>query len=113
LRRSIHLQPKPSTGSGLYRRRIRLSQHHPGVDSVGSNLRISFVWNTTGNQKHFLNAKSHDVILPGPFLTEDALKQAIASLEARAEEAERNCLPKTAKSWRDAIENLQKPPCVY
>jgi hypothetical protein len=37
------------------------------------------------------------VILPGPFLTEDALKQAIASLQARAELAERNGLPAMAR----------------
>jgi hypothetical protein len=47
------------------------------------------------------------VILPGPFLDEEALKQAIASFEARAEAAERNGLPKTAKSWRDAVDNLR------
>ena len=47
------------------------------------------------------------VILPGPFLTEDELKQAVASLESRARAAERNGLPKTAKSWRDAVENLR------
>ena len=48
------------------------------------------------------------MILPGPFMTEAALRQTIASLEARAEAAERNGLPRTARSWRDAIENLQK-----
>jgi hypothetical protein len=47
------------------------------------------------------------VILPGPFMTEEELTQAIASLEARAEAAERNGLPKTAKTWRDAVENLR------
>ena len=47
------------------------------------------------------------MILPGPFMTEDALGGAIASLEARAKAAERNGLPKTAKSWRDAVENLR------
>ena len=47
------------------------------------------------------------MILPGPFMTEEELKQAVTSLEARAEIAERNGLPKTAKSWRDAIENMR------
>jgi hypothetical protein len=46
------------------------------------------------------------VILSGPFLTEAELAQAIASLEARAELAERNGLSRTARSWRDAIKNL-------
>jgi hypothetical protein len=46
-------------------------------------------------------------ILPGPFMTEEELKQAIAALEARAKAAQRNSLPKTAKSWRDAIENMR------
>jgi len=47
------------------------------------------------------------MILSGPFLTEEELTQAIASLEARAEAAERNGLPKTAKSWRDTVENMR------
>jgi hypothetical protein len=47
------------------------------------------------------------VILPGPFMTEEELTQAVASLEARAEVAERNGLPRTARSWRDAIENMR------
>lgn len=47
------------------------------------------------------------MILPGPFMAGEELKQAIASLEARANAAERNGLPKTAKSWRDAVDNLR------
>jgi hypothetical protein len=47
------------------------------------------------------------VILPGPFMTEAELIQAIASLEAKAELAERNGLLRTAQSWRERIENMR------
>jgi hypothetical protein len=51
-----------------------------------------FASNTTGDWNRFRNVKPCDVILSGPFLTEAELAQAIASLEARAELAERNGL---------------------
>jgi hypothetical protein len=84
-----------------------LNRHHLDVAIAGFEERTSCASNTTGNRKYFLNARPHNVILPGPFLDEEALKQAIASFEARAEAAERNGLPKTAKSWRDAVDNLR------
>jgi hypothetical protein len=56
--------------------------------------------NTTGDWKRFPSARLPDVILPGPFMTEEALKQAIASLEARAEAAERNGLPDLRRQHR-------------
>jgi hypothetical protein len=47
------------------------------------------------------------VILSGPFMTEAELTKAIASLEIKAALAKCNGLPRTARSWRDAIENLR------
>jgi hypothetical protein len=38
----------------------------------------------------------------------DPEEQAIANLNARAQMAEKNGLPKTAKSWRDMVKNLQR-----
>jgi hypothetical protein len=46
-------------------------------------------------------------------MTEAELVQAVASLEARAELAERNGLPKTAKSWRDTVENMRAELRAY
>jgi hypothetical protein len=48
------------------------------------------------------------MILSGPFLSEEELARAIASLEARAELAEHNGLPRTARGWREAVENLRQ-----
>jgi GH15 family glucan-1,4-alpha-glucosidase len=47
-------------------------------------------------------------ITTGRTMTENELAQVIAGLEARAVLAEHNGLPKTARSWRAVIENLQK-----
>ena len=77
-----------------------------GLAIAGSEARMSSASNTTGNRNHFPNARPRDVILPGPFLTEEGLTRALASLQAKAELAERNGLPRTARSWRDAIKNL-------
>jgi hypothetical protein len=49
------------------------------------------------------------IITTGRTMTEDELTRVIAALETRAVLAEHNGLPKTARSWRTMIENLQSP----
>lgn len=49
------------------------------------------------------------IITTGRTMTEEELAQVIAALEARAMLAEHNGLPKTARSWRTMIGNLQSP----
>jgi hypothetical protein len=66
----------------------------------GSSPTTLSALNTTGDWKRFPSARLPDVILPGPFMTEEALKQAIASLEARAEAAKRNGLPDLRRQHR-------------
>jgi hypothetical protein len=53
------------------------------------------------------------IITTGRTMTENELAQVIAVLEARAVLSERNGLPRTARSWRTMIENLQssRPHC--
>jgi hypothetical protein len=48
------------------------------------------------------------MILSGRVMGKDETAQILASLEARAELAEENGLPRTAKCWREAATNLNR-----